>query len=41
MRDVMAAVERVRGHEFLEPVAPEAITRSDLDARIEDGFGAM
>lgn len=41
MRDVMATVERVRGHDFLEPVVPEAITRTDLDARIEDGFAAM
>lgn len=41
MRDVMAVVEELRGHEFLERVVPEAITRTDLDARIEDGFGAM
>ena len=41
MRDVMAAVEDLRGHAFLEPVVPEAITRTDLDARIEDGFAAM
>jgi hypothetical protein len=41
MREVMAEVERVRGHEFLEPVVPEAITRTDLDARIEDGFAAQ
>lgn len=41
IRQVMSVIEDLRGLEFTEPVIPEPVTRTDLDARLEDGFDAM
>lgn len=41
VKDAMSVIEEVRGLTFTDPVVPEAVTRSDLDERLEEGFDAM